>query len=687
MHRKWNSSKLKDQQHQEPGDEQHHQLNLITDGPSVSYSNTNTVGVGDRHVAPGPAGPPQGINEQPQFYGSAPSTSTDPRYQVVEPKKPKNYNAGLNTRPTTPISLHIQVFEDRRRNPGEHDVHNKLLNAINQLDFTTPRNYIDEFIFPRSQWKNMPPSDTAYFHATQRLLKFIPEFPRSESNENRPSDIANFKSSQRLDRSSVQQPLQNPHHDDATVNQNADQDVEMVDLNADLDVAIVEQNSEVVVDQNDNDSDQQSDGEKPAKRRRKTRKSQATKIKEKRAAVKLKNKSQCSAYSAGILSSATTGQQLKSQQLTQQQLRKLPKSRRPPTTAQNRAEALKPKRPNQGFQVIADVTIAPKVVQDSVTESSQMDTQSQQPNINANGDSNRPSSTQIHQPIQDPTVQLNEDNPIDVDDDGVIVIDDVDYLGGSESISDVPSFQGTTLKDPNLYNALNLQPNSWASDMHIQAFHAAYIPHLSGHVFRRIAFLDSQWQQYPDTPIPNFLRMFPRNPDLIQCPLHLYADHWGLLSINVGQDVATWYDPLMQSWDTQMERVELDYCETILNSLKREGVINDETILQVADYESFNQQRDGCSCGWHICIISEDIARDGHSTRWSRLQIIEERKRMYSILHRLHNINSLPTTLQPQTLPTWPELPHREYDADVVLSLTPQPRWENDGQTIFTSTP
>uniref|UniRef100_A0A914PFI6 HAT C-terminal dimerisation domain-containing protein n=1 Tax=Panagrolaimus davidi TaxID=227884 RepID=A0A914PFI6_9BILA len=42
-------------------------------------------------------------------------------------------------------------------------------------------------------------------------------------------------------------------------------------------------------------------------------------------------------------------------------------------------------------------------------------------------------------------------------------------------------------------------------------------------------------QQFPDRPMESFLRMFPTNPDLIQCPIH--RDHWGLLSINVGQDV------------------------------------------------------------------------------------------------------------------------------------------------------
>uniref|UniRef100_A0A914Q635 Helitron helicase-like domain-containing protein n=1 Tax=Panagrolaimus davidi TaxID=227884 RepID=A0A914Q635_9BILA len=128
----------------------------------------------------------------------------------------------------------------------------------------------------------------------------------------------------------------------------------------------------------------------------------------------------------------------------------------------------------------------------------------------------------------------------------------------------------------------------------------------------------------------------------------------------------------MRSWGSQMSRDQLDLCNSVLETLKTEGVINDETVLQCADYNSFNQQIDGNSCGWHICIISEDIARYGHSRRWSRLQIKAERERMYLILHRLHNVNSIDPNAPPRTIPTWPELPPREYDDDVELSLTPQ---------------
>uniref|UniRef100_A0AC35GQN2 Uncharacterized protein n=1 Tax=Panagrolaimus sp. PS1159 TaxID=55785 RepID=A0AC35GQN2_9BILA len=204
MHRKWGSSLSNDQQHQDQNNEDFSQLNLNINAPSSSFSNTN---VGDHHVEPESD---QGTNEQPQFYGSPASTSDDPRYQVVEPKKP------------------------------------------NQLDFFTIRNYIDVFIFPRTQWNVRCPSEVMNFKASQTLFRAHPlfEFPRSEKNVPRLSEIANFKATQRLDISSTQQPIQNPHHDDATVDQNADPDVPMVDQNA----------------VSDNESDQQSNGAKAPKR-------------------------------------------------------------------------------------------------------------------------------------------------------------------------------------------------------------------------------------------------------------------------------------------------------------------------------------------------------------------------------------------------------------------------------------
>uniref|UniRef100_A0A914R1Q3 Ubiquitin-like protease family profile domain-containing protein n=1 Tax=Panagrolaimus davidi TaxID=227884 RepID=A0A914R1Q3_9BILA len=620
MSNKWKTFIV--QQHQDPNVEQYDQINLITDGPSCSYSNTSTpFGVEDQYVAP--AEDPS-VKKQHQFYGSEPSTSVDPirSEAVVEerPTNPINFWSGLNTRPISPVLLHIKDFESDQQRKGERDIRHKLLNVTNGMDFIFVRDFKDIFEIPRNQPGDIPAPEICFFKSTQRLLN-----PNSTST------------------------TQTSHHDAATSDPN------------------------VVPDQSD--SNRQSDGSPAPKRRRKTRKSQATKSQSRRKSIKKTYQSQCPSAPtpADVPSSTTTGVQPKSQQLTVEQIKKLPKHRRPPTTAENRAQALRPKRPNKGFQVIADVKMDAKVIQDGATQSSQMDGPTQQQsNINQNDDSKLGDSTQIPQPIQASALQPNVADEIVIDDDGVIVIDDVDYLGGSQSTSDVPSFERTTLKHTDLKNALYLQRRSWASDLHIQAFHAAYIPHLSGPVFRRIAFLDSLWQQFPERPMESFLRMFPTNPDLIQCPIHLNRDHWGLLSINVGQDVATWYDPMMRSWASQMSRDQLDLCKHVLDTLKTAGVINDETVLQCADYNSFNQQIDGNSCGWHICLISEDIARYGHSRRWSRLQIKAERERMYLILHRLHNVNSIDPNAPPRTIPTWPELPPREYDDDVELSLTPQ---------------
>uniref|UniRef100_A0AC35EXV3 Uncharacterized protein n=1 Tax=Panagrolaimus sp. PS1159 TaxID=55785 RepID=A0AC35EXV3_9BILA len=65
----------------------------------------------------------------------------------------------------------------------------------------------------------------------------------------------------------------------------------------------------------------------------------------------------------------------------------------------------------------------------------------------------------------------------------------------------------------------------------------------------------------------------------------------------------------MVSWDSTMSRDQIDLCNVVLETLRNQNLINDDTVLQVADYYSFNQQTDRNSCGWHICIISEDIAR------------------------------------------------------------------------------
>uniref|UniRef100_A0A914P577 ATP-dependent DNA helicase n=1 Tax=Panagrolaimus davidi TaxID=227884 RepID=A0A914P577_9BILA len=243
--------------------------------------------------------------------------------------------------------------------------------------------------------------------------------------------------------------------------------------------------------------------------------------------------------------------------------------------------------------------------------------------------------------------------------------------GACASTTDIPSFQGITFRDPDLDNARNLQRRDWASNIHIQAFHAAYIPHLTGMVFRRIAFLDPLWQQgIRHTPMLRFVRMFKNNLDLIQCPIHIHANHWGLLSIVVHLKLATWYDPMMASWNSQMDPEETRLCNLILNTLKTANLISNNTVLVFADYYSFNQQRDGNSCGWHVCLISEDIARYGHSIRWPNLRIMEERSRMYRILSGLFDVNS--NGGQPQTLPQWPDQPNRGHNVNVHLATQPQ---------------
>jgi hypothetical protein len=127
MSNKWKTFNV--QPHQEPNVEQYDQLNLITDGPSCSYSKTrNTNGARDHYFSP--AEDPT-VKKQHQFYGSAPSTSADPlRTEVVvegRPKKPYFF-AGLNVRPVSPVSLHIKDFEEIQQQEGEHDIHQKLLN-------------------------------------------------------------------------------------------------------------------------------------------------------------------------------------------------------------------------------------------------------------------------------------------------------------------------------------------------------------------------------------------------------------------------------------------------------------------------------------------------------------------------------------------------------------------------------
>uniref|UniRef100_A0AC35F8A5 Uncharacterized protein n=1 Tax=Panagrolaimus sp. PS1159 TaxID=55785 RepID=A0AC35F8A5_9BILA len=161
---------------------------------------------------------------------------------------------------------------------------------------------------------------------------------------------------------------------------------------------MVDPNADDGAEPMDVDCDQQNDSAKTPKRKRKTKKSQASQAAARRKTDKMKRQSEPAAYSAGVLSSARMGELLKSQQLTQQQINKLPKHRRPPTTAENRAEALKPKRPIQEFQVIADVTQNPTTVQNDVIQSSQIHQPTQQQsNTNANVDSNVSLSTQIHQ--------------------------------------------------------------------------------------------------------------------------------------------------------------------------------------------------------------------------------------------------------------------------------------------------
>jgi len=131
MHRKWKPSASKDQQHQDPNDEHYDQLNLNANASSSSYSNTglfsSNVGVGDHHVPPEEDA---AMINQAQFYGSPPSTSSDPRYQVVEKKKPANSYAGLKTRPTTTVSYHVQAFAESGKQKGEHDVRNKIIKLI-----------------------------------------------------------------------------------------------------------------------------------------------------------------------------------------------------------------------------------------------------------------------------------------------------------------------------------------------------------------------------------------------------------------------------------------------------------------------------------------------------------------------------------------------------------------------------